>query len=259
MTGLARATRNSLSPLFRMIRMYDPQLLLAQIDANAVYVLSGFGLAMLFQLWWLLDAVRVGARDQAYSIPLFCTFYWFAHDFGCVLRFNDWFHVYDHWYLKAFWFGLLAANLLEVIFLWQVYKYGRKELLPNGSARVFAGLLGVGLVFAIITYEFFKYAFGDPLFQSDPTLTMLSYPAFGAALLLRRGSVAGQSARMWWTFAAMTALFHLTTYLWFGDAFRGAAYVVAAVTATLGGVAMALVIGRPSLQVAVLGSRQGRL
>lgn len=224
--------------------MYDPQQLLALIDANATLVLTGFGLAMLFQLWWLGDAVRVARRDQAYSIPLFCTFYWFAHDFACVIRFEQWFFVYDHWYLKLFWVGLLAANLLEVVFLWQALRYGRRELLPDWSERRFAALLGLGLLFSIISYEFFKYGFGDPLFQMDPTLTMLSYPAFGAALLIRRGSARGQSATMWWTFAAMTALFHLTTFLFFGERFQGMPYVIAALAATAGGVAMAVLVAR---------------
>ena len=141
-----------------------------------------FGLSSVCQVWWLADSVRVARRDQAYSIPLFCTFYWFAHDFGCVIRFNDWFVVYDHWYLKFFWVVLLAANILEWFYLWQAYQYGHKELAPNLSKRAYFWVLAAGLFFAEITFEYFKAVFADPLFQLDPTITMLVYPAFGAVM-----------------------------------------------------------------------------
>lgn len=225
--------------------MYDPHELLGLIDANSGAVLVAFGVDSVFQVWWLANAVMVARRDQAYSIPLFCTYFWFAHDFSVVARFEVWFEVYDHWYLKFFWLVLLIANILEWFFLWQVYKYGRKELVPQWSPRSFAALLFVGLLFACVTHEFFKAAFGDPLFQLDPTLTMLAYPAFGAALLIRRQSSRGQTPMMWWMFTAMTAGFHLITYRWFGEAFRTWQYVAAGTCATLGGAAMAIVLGLP--------------
>jgi len=222
--------------------MYDAQDLLGRIDANMWKVLLSFGIDSIFQVWWLTNAVVVARRDRAYSIPLFCTYYWFAHDFGVVVRFNEWFNVYDHWYLKLFWLVLLMANILEWFYLYQVYRYGRMELHPRSTPRSFAALLGVGLLFTLVTHEFFKYAFGDPLFQMDPTLTMLAYPAFGAAMLLRRGSSRGQSVTMWWTFTAMTAGFHVIAYTWFGPAFQSIYYVAAATAATVGGVAMTFVV-----------------
>lgn len=225
--------------------MYDPQLLLQTIDANKWMVMALFGLDSVFQIWWLADAVRVARRDQAYSIPLFCTLYWFAHDFGVVIRFHEWFAVYDHWYLQLFWVVLLAANILEWFYLWQVFKYGRNELAPKMAPRNFALLLGTGLLFAVSAHELFKSAFGDPLFQIDPTLTMIVYPAFGAAMLLRRQSARGQTPLMWWNFTAMTGLFHVTTYLYYGQAFQTPQYVIAAIVATVGGAVMAVVVGRP--------------
>ncbi|HEX5786107.1 MAG TPA: hypothetical protein VFY35_15365 [Burkholderiaceae bacterium] len=232
--------------------MYDPQVLLQQIDAQKWLVMTLFGVDSLFQVWWLSDAVRVAKRDRAYSIPLFCTLFWFAHDFGCVVRFQDWFFVYDHWYLKLFWGVLLLANLLEWFFLWQVHRYGREELAPDLSPRGFGWLLAAGVLLALVAHELFKGSFGDPLFQLDPTLTMIVYPAFGAAMLLRRRSARGQTPRMWWNFTAMTALFHLTTYLCFGPAFQTVPYVAAAVVATLGGVAMAWVVAQPRWRYATV-------
>jgi hypothetical protein len=227
------------------VTTYAPVELLSRIDANVGPILLAFGVDSIFQVAWLTLAILVARRDRAYSIPLFCTYYWFAHDFAVVIRFDEWFHVYRHWYLEVFWGVLLVANLVECVYLWQVWRYGREELAPKLSSRAFGATLLVGLVFACIAHELFKTAFGDPLFQLDPTLTMLAYPAFGAAMLLRRGSARGQTPTMWWLFTAMTAGFHLITFRWFGDAFRTEPYVAAAVTATLGGAAMALANGAP--------------
>jgi hypothetical protein len=225
--------------------MYDPQQLLNLIDANRSAVLIAFGIDSLLQVWWLTTAAIVAKRDRAYSIPLVCTYFWFAHDFAVVIRFREWFWVLDHWYLQLYWLVLLAACVLECFYLWQVQRYGRREWLPDWQPRSFALLLAAGMVFALGSHEFFKYAFGDPLFQMDPTLTMLAYPAFGAAMLIRRRSNRGQSATMWWTFTCMTAGFHSITYLWFGEAFRAWPYVMAGALATLGGFAMALTVSSP--------------
>ena len=50
--------------------VYEPLELLAAIDTNKWYVLSGFAIAMIFQCWWLGNAVLVARRDQVYSIPI---------------------------------------------------------------------------------------------------------------------------------------------------------------------------------------------
>lgn len=228
--------------------MYEPIELLQRIDANSTAILIAFAVDSMFQVGWLTLAVVVARRDRAYSIPLFCTYYWFAHDVAVMIRYERWFHVYDHWYLQFFWAVLSLAVLLECFYLWQVYRYGHRELAPALSRRSFGALLLLGLLFACVAHEFFKTGFGDPLFQLAPTLTMLAYPAFGVAMLLRRGSRRGQTPTMWWLFSAMTAGFHLITWQWFGDAFRTPQYVAAAVAATLGGVAMALVIAQPRWQ-----------
>lgn len=219
--------------------MYDTALLLASIDANRWPVMLGFGIAMIFQCWWLGNAVIVAKRDRSYSIPIFCTVYWFAHDLSVVMRFERWFFEYDHWYLKLFWFGLLLALVLEVLFLLQVLKYGRKELMPAGTKRQFTVILAMTLVAGVVIHEFFKGFFGDPLYQLDPTLTMMIYPLFSAAMLIRRGSSLGQSLTMWWTFSAMTLMFHLTTFLHFGQQFGTPAYLLSGIFAALMGAALA--------------------
>src|SRR5262245_52139611 len=156
--------------------MYDPHELLALIDQNKWLILAGFGVMMVFQWVWLIDCIRVAKKDRAYSMPLFLTFFWFAHDSGCVARFHDWFFVYDHRYLKCFWAGLLTAVIIELIFFSQVIKYGKDELVPGISTRNFVlGLVAFQLA-ASVTWEYFKFVMADPLYQASPTITLISYP-----------------------------------------------------------------------------------
>jgi hypothetical protein len=222
--------------------MYDPHELLALIDQNKWWILGGFGIAMTFQWIWLIECVRVARRDRVYSMPLFCTFYWFAHDTGCVARFHEWFFVYDHWYLKFFWFGLLTAAILELIFFSQVIKYGKDELVPGISTRNFVLGLIVFQLAATVTWEYFKSVMHDPLYQLSPAPTMVSYVVFGAALMLRRRSTIGQNVTMWWTFTGMTVFWFLTAWIWYGETFRTWQSFASGIVAICGGVAMTYLI-----------------
>lgn len=226
--------------------MYDAQQLLATIDANRWPILAGFGIMMVLQWIWLADCIRVAHRERVYSLPLFCTFFWFAHDTGCVARFHEWFVVYDHWYMKCFWFGLLTAAILELIFFAQVVKYGRTELAPDVGMRTFIVGLVVFQVFASLTWELLKYMFDDPLYQMAPSLTLVTYPVLGAALMLRRRSTAGQSVLMWAAFTGMTVAWYITTPVWLGEAFRSPQYLAAGLMAIVGGLVMTYLVSSRS-------------
>jgi surface polysaccharide O-acyltransferase-like enzyme len=224
---------------------YDPQALLAQIDEHTAPILIGFGLAMVCQTVVLVDAVRMGARERVIAIPLFCTFFWFAHDLGCVVRFDTWFNTYDHWFLQVFWVGLLSAMLLEFVFFAQAIRYGREELLPSVSTAAFAALIALGAVGTIIAWEYLREVVDDPLYQVGPPLTMLAYPLTGAALVMRRRSAAGQTVRMWTSFAAMAVFWWTTTVIWFAEPpFRSWPYIAAGVATVAGCLGMARVVGR---------------
>jgi uncharacterized membrane protein len=222
--------------------MYDPQQLLNLIDQNKWWILGGFGIVMVFQWIWLIECVRVAKRDRAYSMPVFLTFFWFAHDTGCVARFNDWFNVYDHWFVKLFWLGLLTAVVLELIFFSQVIKYGKDELVPGISTRNFILGLVAFQIGATVTWEYFKYVMGDPLYQASPTITLISYPLLGAALMLRRRSTIGQNVTMWWTFTAMTVGWQATLWIWYGPEFRSWQMIAGGIVATIGGLAMTYLV-----------------
>lgn len=226
--------------------MYDPQHLLNLIDDNAWWILGGFAIAMVFQWIWLIECVRMAKRERAYSMPLFCTFFWFAHDTGVTVRFHDWFVTYDHWFLQLFWVGLITAVVLELVFFAQVVKYGKDELVPGVGTRGFVlGLVAVQIA-SSVTWEFFKFIMDDPLYQASPAVTMVSYPLMGAALLFRRRSSIGQNVTMWASFTAMTVCWSVVTAIWYGAGFRSWQYLAAGAVAALGGLVMMYLVSERS-------------
>jgi hypothetical protein len=140
--------------------------------------------------------------------------------------------------MKLFWLGLLTAVILELIFFSQVIKYGKDELFPGISTATFVVGLIVFQIATSVAWEYFKYVMGDPLYQASPTVTLISYPAFGAALMLRRRSTIGQSVTMWWTFTAMSVAWQATLWTWYGPAFRSWQMIAGGIVAIAGGLAM---------------------
>lgn len=236
--------------------MYDAQELLATIDEHTLPILVLFGLAMLCQTIAMVSAVRVSAREQVISIPLFCTFFWFAHDVGYVVRFHEWFVTYDHWFLKCFWVGLFSAMLLELVFFAQAIRYGRKEFMPNATERQWALVVAGGALAWIVGWEFFKLLAADPLYQAGAALTLFVLPIAGTAQMLRRRSVAGQTVAVWGGFTAMVPLWWAVTVYYYADGFRSWQYVSLGVVAFVMFAAVTTYVARarnagpvPSIQV----------
>jgi hypothetical protein len=224
--------------------MYDPQLLLRQIDNHAIPILIGLTVVMICQTIFMVDAVRVSARERVISIPLFCTFFWFAHDLGCVVRFNAWFDVYDNWFLKLFWLGLFSAMLIEFVFFAQAIRYGRKELLPNWSSRSFGLLIVVGALSAILSWEYLRSILSDPLYQAGGALTMLAFPVTAAVLVIRRRSVVGQTVLIWAAFTCMAVAWWATVLAFYGPDFRSWQFIAVGVATILGGGMMTVLVWR---------------
>lgn len=217
--------------------MYDAATILDAIDHNKVGVLSGFGLAMVLQNIGMITAVVLTRRTGMISIPLPCTYLWFAHDLGTVARFNTWFDEYGHWFLKLFWLGLFSALLIELIFLWQAAKVGRKEYLPGGTQAQWIALLAGGAVASVVLWEYLKIIFDDPIYQAAPAITLFLLPLATTALLLRRRSAIGQGLLVYGCFAAMVPLWWGVTAGAYGGAFRSWQYLSA------GGLAFVMLIG----------------
>lgn len=217
--------------------MYDTRAILDAIDNHTVAIMVGFGLAMVLQNIAMITAVVMTRREGWISIPLPCTFLWFAHDLGAVARFNTWFNVYHHWFLKLFWLGLLSALILEVVFLAQALKVGRAEYLPNGTQAQWGALVIAGTVAFVIVWEYLKVVWDDPLYQATPALTLVLLPLATSALLLRRRSAVAQSAVIYGCFAGMVPLWWGVTVGYYGGGFGSWQYILTGV------IAFALLVG----------------
>jgi hypothetical protein len=213
--------------------MYEPHAILGAIDHDTLWILLGFGLAMVLQNIAMVTAVVMTRREGWISIPLPCTFLWFAHDLGVVARFDTWFNVYDHWFLKLFWLGLLTALILELVFFAQAIRVGRAEYLPGGTQAQWTALVIGGAIAIVVVWEYLKVVFDDPLYQAAPAITLFLLPLATTALLLRRRSAVAQSAVIYGCFAGMVPLWWGVTVGYYGGNFRCWQYVIAGVLAFL--------------------------
>ena len=140
--------------------MYDTTQVLASIDRNAVPILLLCGLAMLCNYTWFIAAVRQGLRDRTTPIPVFCTLFWLIGDASMVLRYDLWFNVIDHWYVKLFWAALVLTVLCELVFLSLTLRFGHREFAPALSRNQFVALILLGVAAMAVAFETVD-GFGD--------------------------------------------------------------------------------------------------
>lgn len=227
-----------------MLDMYQAQAILEAIDRHTIPILIGFGLAMVLQNIAMITAVVMTRREGWISIPLPCTFLWFAHDLGVVTRFNTWFHGYGHWFLKLFWLGLLSALILELVFFAQAIRVGRAEYLPRGSQAQWTALVVGGAAAFVIVWEYTRVFWSDPLYQAAPAITLFLLPLATTALLLRRQSAVAQSPISYGCFAAMVVLWWGVTAGYYGGPFASWQYLLAGLAAFVMLVAVTVAVAR---------------
>jgi hypothetical protein len=97
-------------------------------------------------------------------------------------------------------------------------------------------------VSAIVTWELFKVLLADPLYQVSPAITLVSYPIFGFALIVRRGSTIGQTPLMWLCSGAMVVIWWAVTMTWYGAGFRSPQYLAAGVVTVIFDLAIAWIV-----------------
>jgi hypothetical protein len=224
--------------------MYDPQLLLQAIDANRLPFLAFSSLALVFNYIFFVGAALAARRDRAFAIPLFLAAFWFAHDVSYIVKYDLWFHVYNHWYLKLFWGGLVATTALEAVFLVQLYNYGREELLPNASRQLWTLYVLGAVAVAMVAWLSLRAVMSDPLFAYSFGASGFLTPFLCLRTLLNRGDARGQSVLAWIGYVGMQTTWFATTYLFWGQGFRSAHYVILGATCVAGGLMMTYVVSR---------------
>jgi len=224
--------------------MSSPQPIFDALDAHTVPVFALCGLAMLGNYIWFFAALKVAKQHRTYPIPVFLTFFWFAHDSSFVLRYDTWFHTYDHWFPKLFWVLLLFTVAFELAFIVQTLKYARSELAPSLSIWQYRlGLLG-GCAAMIAAWTWLKQSMDDPIYLDIFALTVLSYPCIAIMSVLRRGDRRGMSLAMCGGFLMMTVCYFTASTFLFGPDFQTTTYVLVGLASLATGLAMTWVVWR---------------
>ncbi|MVU80825.1 hypothetical protein GPX89_26670 [Nocardia sp. ET3-3] len=218
--------------------MSNPQPIFDALDAHIVPVFALSGLAMLGNYIWFFAALKVAKAHRTYPIPVFLTFFWFAHDSSFVARYDTWFNHFDHWFPKLFWVLLIVTVAFEIAFIVQTLKYAKDELAPTLSVWQYrVGLLG-GCAAMFVAWTWLKQSMDDPIYLGIFALTVLSYPGIAIMSVLRRGNRRGMSLSMCGGFLMMTVCYFAASTLFFGRDFQTWTYILVGFTS----LAMALVM-----------------
>lgn len=210
--------------------MYDARAALVAIDAHTLPIMACLLVTVVFAFLYFVLAVRIAHRERVYVVPFIGAALFFWHDLTFVLMYDQWFHVYNHWWVKMWWVALVGTVAFEVLMIYHVYKYGHQELWPNLSRRAFGALLVLGTLGVGAMWYLVKVSLGDDLFFITFAITAVFSVPFHTALMCKRRSRAGQSVVMelstivmLWSetaaFAQASPFFLSTPYLVFVAAF----------------------------------------
>ena len=176
--------------------MYDAQAALLAIDAHTAEIMSYLLITVAAAFLYFVIAVRMALKQKVYVVPFIGSAIFLWHDFSFVMLYDKWFKVYDHWWVKMWWFALVGTVIFEILMIVQVYQYGHKELWPRLSKPAFGwmlvfGTLGLGAMWLLV-----KVSLGDELFFITFVITAVFSVPLHTAIMSRRQSRAGQSVVM---------------------------------------------------------------
>jgi hypothetical protein len=176
--------------------MYDPVASLAAIDQHKTGIFICLAITVVMVFFYFARAIQLALRYKLYIVPFIGSAVFFWHDFSFVLLHHDWFVVYNHWWVKMWWFALCGSSALEAYMIWQVIKYGHREFGRNYTFAAYAGLviaatLGTGAMWFLI-----KITLNDPLYFVTFAVTAVFSVPLHTGLMFIRGSSRGQCVYM---------------------------------------------------------------
>jgi hypothetical protein len=174
------------------------------INANMTY-LQVFGtLANVLAYVQIIYGLRVGFRDRSHAIPLIAIAMFFARDSYYVLNYDYWIHTIDHPFFKANLIAMAIFACLELVVIWQIITYSRKEV-GLGESWLQAFLSYVAIQAGVyIMFLWFRSMMGDPLYLECFAVSIVFSNLFNIPMLMRRGSRKGQSLVIAWAVAIQT-------------------------------------------------------
>lgn len=212
--------------------MYDYGAAIQALDAHWPTILPCLIGPIIFSYIYFTSAVRQARAEKVYVEAFFSAAFFFWHDLGFVLDYALWFGgPYDHWWFKGWWFALAGTVLFEAFLIWQVFKYGQKELWPGLSRAAFGALIVAGTLAVGTVWFLLKHGLNDDLFFVTFVITAVIPAApYHTALMCLRKNRAGQSVVRQWcmignlvflsvAFAQVSDFFTSPLYLSFAVAF----------------------------------------
>lgn len=191
--------------------MYDPISTLQTIDRHAVAVIGLCVVALIFNYAYFGESLRLGFKHKTYSVPASVTLVFLPHDISYLLQFSKWFETYDHWFCKLWWVGLIFTASIEMVFFYQLLRYGREEILPQLSQRAYVGVMMLALLVAAGAWMTVKQALNDDLYLFSFGWTLFWGAPLAISMMVRRGSTRGQSKWMWVSYSLMAIFYWAAT------------------------------------------------
>jgi hypothetical protein len=215
---------------------YDPHAVLAQTDAHTAIVLALCALALIGNYIMWIENLRLGSRARLYPMPAVCILFFLSHDLTFVASYHTWFHEFDHWFPKLWWYGLILTCLMELAFLGLWLKFARTEVAPQLSRCTFTLATLAALAATTIAWLVIKSTMNDPLYLIIFGFTVFFCGPWYLALMWRRQSDAGQSIVGWLGYLMMPIFYWPATAI-LSPTFRSPLWIAFGVITALFGLA----------------------
>jgi len=187
---------------------YDPQTVIQHTHDRLGFILIAAAVAVAGGYMQYLGAMRRGARDRSYSIPLATNLWNLAHDTTFVGNFHTWFRGnYQFWLDQGLWFGLIVFSAFEVVVIVQILRYARQDLF---GGRSLAEAVGIYVVLQLMVYGifwWFRDITDDPLEYYGLITTVILASAFNIPMMRARGSRRGMSEFILWGYLLLSVGF----------------------------------------------------
>ncbi|MEJ8279466.1 hypothetical protein [Pseudonocardia spirodelae] len=186
------------------MQTYDPLSVFGAVERNVVAVVLLVAVCGVATLTYLISAFRAASRTRLYPAAFTAVGFFGVHDLTYVLNWPAWLSgPLSHPWTILWLAGLAVTTVIEFALVAQVFRFGRSELMPWASQRLFGALLLAGIGGIAVAWVVVKSALHDPLFLISFAVTAWMGPVFESVLLTRRRSSAGQTMTMAWSLVAV--------------------------------------------------------
>jgi len=205
--------------------MYPASQTLALIDQNKLAILILCTGSMICNYTWFFAAVRQGFKDQVYPFAMVSVLFWLTGDGTVVVRWLTGNVAVHHWYVTLFSLALVLTVACELLFLFMILKFGKKEWMPGASDGAFTAVVLAALFLMVVTWTYLANSMPDPLYITYFNLANMIGPVGSAALLVKRGSTAGTSTFIWAGYTVMLCFWYTALGGFYGAPFNSGYYV----------------------------------